>query len=188
MKLCLHTCCAPCAIYPVKQSKYDFDLITAFFYNPNIHPYSEYMKREESAKVLLDGAGVRLIEPSYDIEKYFMSVENNEKAPERCLICWKLRVFETARFAKENGYDSFTTTLLGSPYQRHEALREICAEASEESGANFYYRDFRKGFRDAHREAMQKGIYCQNYCGCIYSQKERLAKKEARCHCQEAGG
>lgn len=82
-----------------------------------------------------------------------------------------------AKFAKENGFDAFTTTLLGSPYQDHEALRSICDDLSKSADIKFYYDDFKIGFKKAQDEARLKGIYRQNYCGCLFSEKERIEKK-----------
>lgn len=86
----------------------------------------------------------------------------------------------TAQFAKENGFDAFTTTLLGSPYQDHEALKEICGDVAERSGIKFYYDDFRTGFRAAQKKARSKGIYIQNYCGCVFSEKERIESRKKK--------
>ena len=83
-----------------------------------------------------------------------------------------------AQFALENGFDAFTTTLLGSPYQEHEVVKNICEEVAKEAGIKFYYEDLRIGFKEAHARAKSKGIYCQNYCGCLFSEKERIEAKE----------
>ena len=85
-----------------------------------------------------------------------------------------------AIFAKDSGFDAFTTTLLGSPYQDHETVKNICEKVAREAGIKFYYHDFRPGFKSAHDTARKKGIYCQNYCGCIFSEKERIESKKAR--------
>lgn len=85
-----------------------------------------------------------------------------------------------ALFARDNGFDAFTTTLLASPYQDHDKVRNICEDVAGKAGIKFYYKDFRPGFRASHEEAKSKGIYCQNYCGCIFSEKERIEKKEKK--------
>ena len=85
---------------------------------------------------------------------------------------------KTAKFARENAFDAFTTTLLGSPYQDHDVLMSICEDTAKESGVKFYYQDFRTGFKTAHEKARKGGMYCQNYCGCLFSEKERIEKRE----------
>ena len=87
---------------------------------------------------------------------------------------------KTARLAKENGFDAFTTTLLGSPYQDHDIVKNICEDISRNTGAGFHYKDFRAHFKEAHNIAHKKGIYCQNYCGCLFSEKERVEAKNLK--------
>jgi hypothetical protein len=101
-----------------------------------------------------------------------------EDSKERCSLCWTLRLKKTAKLAKERGFESFSTTLLVSPYQDQELLKKIGNEIAKEEGIEFYYEDFRPGFKKAHEEARIKGIYCQKYCGCIYSEIERCRKSE----------
>jgi len=179
LKLLLHTCCAPCAIYPVTEGKNDDVELTGFFYNPNIHPASEYLRRKKACVDYFESEGIELILPERNPGDYFI---NHGEAPreDRCRSCWGMRLFETARFAKENGFDSFTTTLLGSPYQEHDTLKELCREAAEKSGSRFYYKDFRVGFKSAHLKARMKGIYRQNYCGCVFSLVERHEAKSQK--------
>ena len=153
------------------------DAVTGLFYNPNIHQYSEYIRRREAAQRYAAGAGLELIEGPYDMENYFQNTAYNEKTSSRCPVCWWLRISKTAKSASEKGFDAFTTTLLGSPYQDHDVIKNICEDVSGKSGVNFYYRDFRAGFRQAQAKAKASGIYCQNYCGCVFSEKERLVKK-----------
>ena len=175
MDLLLHTCCAPCLIYPLEKLKLEGFKVTGFFYNPNIHPFTEYNKRREALGIL--GAGVEIIYPEYAPQQFFREVNLNESAPGRCAICWKARLGETARKAMKLGFKYFTTTLLVSPYQDQELLKKIGNTVSAEAGVEFYYADFRPGFRKAHDEARSKGIYCQKYCGCLYSEIERSRKK-----------
>lgn len=177
MKLLLHTCCAPCAIGIVREAKADKFDITGFFYNPNIHPLTEYLKRKKEAEGYFGPESVELISPEYNDKDFFNAVSGKKAPPARCLACWEMRMGKALSFARDEGFDAFTTTLLASPYQDHAALKGISERLSREVGINFYYRDFRKGFKDAHREAREKGMYCQNYCGCIFSLVER---KEAR--------
>ena len=114
-----------------------------------------------------------MIDSKYRQEEYFKGISDFSDIPSRGFSCWSLRLEKTALLARKQGFDAFATTLLGSPYQNHEALKEICSDLSNEFRIKFYYKDFRVGFRDAHKEAREEFIYCQNYCGCIFSLIER---------------
>ncbi|MFH0789999.1 MAG: epoxyqueuosine reductase QueH [Candidatus Omnitrophota bacterium] len=178
MKLLLHCCCAPCLIYPLQQLKAkDFE-VAGIFYNPNIHPFLEYKKRKETVEDFSRSAAVDIIYPDYKPEEFFQSVNLREKSPGRCSLCWQLRLKKTADSAKELGFEYFSTTLLVSPYQDQESLKNIGMEIEKEARVRFYYEDFRAGFRQAHQEARSKGMYCQNYCGCIYSEIERYNSRK----------
>ena len=174
MRVLLHVCCAPCAIYPVLEAKKENFALTGFFYNPNIHPPSEYEKRKKVAERFFKSEERELILPGYEMREFFGKVSVTEDAAVRCPECWRVRLDESASFAKENGFDAFTTTLLGSPYQGHEIIKDICGALSRKKGIEFYYKDYRDGQRDAHRLAREKGIYCQNYCGCVFSMVEKI--------------
>lgn len=176
MKVLLHTCCAPCLIYPFKQLKEKGCQIKGFFYNPNIHPLAEYKNREAAVEVYAKELGLEVLYPEYRPEEFFQAVHKKEEQRVRCPLCWSLRLKETAKKAREGGFEAFTTTLLVSPYQDQESLKEIGNEAASDYGVEFYYEDFRPGFRKAHDEAKQKGIYCQKYCGCIYGEIEQCRK------------
>lgn len=178
MNVLLHTCCAPCSIYPIDELKKEGHRCAGYFYNPNIHPYSEYLKRKDEVDRYSKDRGVNVIAGGYDIEKFFQCIVHNEAPKNRCPVCWRMRLEATAKFAKENGFEAFTTTLLGSPYQDHGIIKEIGEDVALKAGLKFHYEDFRVGFKEAHEEAKSKGIYCQNYCGCIFSEKERLDKKD----------
>lgn len=178
MNILLHICCAPCEIYPAEKLRKDKHLVGGFFYNPNIHPYSEYLKRKEEVEKYSKEISLNVTYGEYDIEKYLEYIIDSESLKDRCPICWWFRIKRIAQFAKENGFDAFTTTLLGSPYQEHEVVKNICEEVAKEIGVKFYYGDFRVGFKKAHNKAKSKGIYCQNYCGCLFSEKERIEKKQ----------
>jgi len=175
MELLLHTCCAPCLVYPLEVLRNEGFKVTGFFYNPNIHPLAEYLKRKEALTVL--NPGIELIYPEYSPREFFRAVNAKEEPPLRCSVCWKERLKKTAQAAKEAGFKYFTTTLLVSPYQDQELLKKIGNEVAIEEGVEFYYADFRAGFKKAHDAAKAKGVYCQRYCGCIYSEIERAKKK-----------
>ncbi len=176
MNVLLHICCAPCAICAIEELKKEGQRIAGFFYNPNIHPYSEYLKRKAEVERYSKGTGINVVYSDYDIEDYFQHIVYNEALKNRCPVCWWLRLEKTAVFAKDNGFDAFTTTLLGSPYQDHDAIKGIGEDLAKKTGIKFYYKDFRVGFKTAHNIAKAEGMYCQNYCGCVFSEKERLEK------------
>ena len=169
MKTLLHVCCAPCAIYPLQKLKEEKAQIAGFFYNPNIHPSDEYQKRKESVMDYADSEAIELVIPDYDEMEYFDAVNSDTEKPARCFNCWELRLEQSADFAKENGFDSFTTTLLVSPYQDHQRIKEIGEKTAESIGIDFFYEDFRQGFRQAQDKAKEIGLYRQKYCGCKYS-------------------
>jgi predicted adenine nucleotide alpha hydrolase (AANH) superfamily ATPase len=180
MRLLLHTCCAPCLIYPLEKLQKDGFQVSAFFYNPNIHPFAEYKNRKQAVDGLSASTCLEAFYPGYHPQEYFNAVNLKEDAPQRCSICWSMRLKRTAREAKEKGFDCFSTTLLVSPYQDQGLLVKLGLEAAELEDVKFHHEDFRPGFRKAHDEARLKGIYCQKYCGCIYSEMERCRKSEKR--------
>jgi len=154
--------------------------LSGIFYNPNIHGLPEYNNRKKEVVEFSRKENLEVIYPEYRPVDFFRAVNLQEAKPQRCQLCWALRLKATARAAKEGGFGLFSTTLLVSPYQDQEALRKVGEASAEEEGVDFYYADFRAGFRQAHELAKARGIYCQNYCGCIYSQVERHKKKEGR--------
>ncbi|MCX5709945.1 MAG: epoxyqueuosine reductase QueH [Candidatus Omnitrophica bacterium] len=176
MKLLLHTCCAPCEIFPLEQLRSKGFEVAAFFYNPNIHPLSEYKNRKQALADYSKIVNLGVTFPEYDPKEFFQAVNGKESNPGRCEICWGLRLNRTAKEAKVKGFTHFTTTLLVSPYQDQSLIKKCGEEAAKNSGVEFYYEDFRPGFRKAHDEAKAKGIYCQKYCGCIYGEIEQCRK------------
>lgn len=177
MNVLLHICCAPCAIYPVEEIRREGHNLGGFFYNPNIHPYSEYLKRKGALEKYSKEAGLTVTYSEYDLKRYFQNIAYNEAVKNRCPVCWWLRLEKSAKFAKDSGFDAFTTTLLGSPYQDQDTVKRIGEDIAKRLGFKFYHRDFRAGFKSAHEMARSKGMYCQNYCGCLFSEKERIEKK-----------
>jgi predicted adenine nucleotide alpha hydrolase (AANH) superfamily ATPase len=176
MRLLLHACCGPCATYPYK-SLIDKGLeVTGFFYNPNIHPYTEYQKRLEAFKVFGEKVGLSvIIKDSYDLEEYLRNVAFRES--ERCHLCYWMRLSEAAKVAKHGRFDAFTTTLLVSPFQKHNLIRQIGDELAKAHGIDFYYQDFRDGFKEGVELSKEMGLYRQVYCGCIYSERDRFMRK-----------
>jgi len=176
MNILLHICCGPCLIYPLKSLNSQGFKAKGFFYNPNIHPVSEYNRRKEAVAFLSNGLQLEVEYPEYMPLDFIQAIGTDLSAPQRCLHCWKMRLSRTALYAQANGFDAFTSTLLVSPYQDQESLKELGNQVAEEAKVGFYYEDFREGFRAAHDEARSKGIYCQKYCGCSFSEAERKVK------------
>ena len=176
MKILLHTCCSPCLIYPLQSLQDKGFKVKAFYYNPNIHPFSEYNRRKDALEALSKELQVEIESPEYRPSDFFQAVNTKEARPERCVACWSLRLRKTAGKAKEEGFSAFSSSLLVSPYQDQELLKQLGNQIAKETGVDFYYEDFRPGFRKAHEEAKLKGVYCQKYCGCIYSEIERCKK------------
>ena len=171
MKLLLHTCCAPCSVYCIKSLRKEGIEPVVYWFNPNIHPYVEYKTRRDTLKEYTASIGVQAIfDENYGLKDFCKNVINDLE--NRCAkYCYRVRLEQTAKYAKENGYDTFSTTLLISPYQNHEALKKIGEEMAEKYGLNFLYRDFRPGFRQGQAEARELGLYMQKYCGCIFSEE-----------------
>lgn len=143
------------------------------FYNPNIHPFGEYKLRRKAVEDYAGIAKVEMTSPEYAPKEFFQAVNQKEALPQRCAICWGLRLKKTAALAKAGGFNTFSTTLLVSPYQDQESLKRIGSETAKTEGVEFYFADFRPGFRIAHEQAKAQGIYCQKYCGCIYSNEAK---------------
>jgi predicted adenine nucleotide alpha hydrolase (AANH) superfamily ATPase len=176
MKLLLHSCCGPCSTYPIKVLKEDNIDITSFWFNTNIHPYTEYKSRFESFEKLMEIENVpTIVLHDYDIMRFTKAVCDMDDV--RCRYCYESRMEVVAKTAKENGFDAFTTTLFVSPYQRHEMLKEVCEAMAKKYNIEFYYRDFREGFREGQAMAREMGLYMQKYCGCIYSEEDRYRKQ-----------
>ena len=176
MKILLHMCCANCALYPFQKLKKEGHEVFGFFYNPNIQPYQEYIKRREAVKKIEDLLEIRMIyQDRYELEEFLRKVVFREA--ERCRICYYLRLMATARIARKGKFKAFTSTLLGSKHQNHNLIKEIGLAAGKESGIAFYYSDFREGWAQGREMSKKLGLYRQQYCGCIYSEKERYFKK-----------
>lgn len=181
MKLLLHTCCGPCTIYPLEALRQEpgVDEITGFFFNPNIHPYTEWKARKEALAGYASGAGLDMIfNEDYLLEEFIRGVVSRED--ERCGFCYAMRLRRTAEAAAANNFGAFSTTLLVSPYQKHDLIRETGLAVAAETGVEFVYRDFRPGYRAAVERSREMGLYRQKYCGCIYSEKERYCQKKKR--------
>ena len=173
----MHTCCAPCSVYCIEALRKEGIEPTLFWYNPNIHPYTEYKARRDCLKEYAKKVGVELIiEEDYGLDEFCKNVVSD--IPNRCVnYCYSKRLGETVKFAEENGFDAFTTTLLVSPYQKHDELKMVAESLAKLSGLDFLYRDFRVGFREGQAKARELGLYMQKYCGCIFSEEDRYRKQ-----------
>ena len=175
MKILLHICCANCAIYPFESLKEKAEEAVGYFFNPNIHPYQEYQKRLEALKLYSESVGLEMIyRDEYLLEEFLKNVSHRVK--ERCQYCYSVRLEATAREAKNRGFDQFSTTLLQSTHQNHTKIRETAERIAQEIGIPFYYEDFRNGWKRGVEVSKGMGLYRQQYCGCIYSEKERFLK------------
>lgn len=183
-KLLLHACCAPCSSYVLEYLAGIFD-ITLFFYNPNIYPEDEYLKRYAELKRLVGDMGlsdsVGFAEACYSPECFFELAKGFEDLPEggeRCRKCYALRLEEAAMAAKNGGFDYFTTTLSISPYKNARWLCEIGEAMSEKYGVSYLYSDFKKrnGYKRSCELSEKYGLYRQDFCGCVYSKRDRDRK------------
>ena len=158
MKLLLHTCCAPCSVYCIKTLRANDIEPTLYWYNPNIHPYQEYKARRDCLREYAKLVKVKLLEDdAYGLD------------------------------AKENGFDTVSTTLLYSIYQQHEFIDDFMKSLSQEYGIDYYYHDFREGWKEGQEEARRVGLYMQKYCGCIFSEEESGIGREIGRKMQKAG-
>jgi len=180
VSLVLHVCCAPCAVNPLKLFGEKGEKILSFYFNPNIHPYQEYQKRRESFWRLSQEFGLESEEGDYRPEVYFQLIGEKTERPERCRLCYSLRLKETARLAKERGFLKISTTILVSPYQEHEIARQEGEKVAREFGLEFVYYDLRSCYYQGLNEARGKGYYSQWYCGCLFSEMERVKEKEVK--------
>lgn len=174
MRLLLHTCCAPCSIYCIDNLRENGIEPTVYWYNPNIHPYMEYKNRKETLEKYAKMINVQAVfEDEYGLKEFSKNVISD--LDNRCInYCYKSRLEKTVKYAKENGYDTFSTTLLISPYQKHDEIKKIGEELSKEYGLKFLYIDFREGFRQGQAKARELELYMQKYCGCVFSEEERF--------------
>ena len=173
MKVLLHACCAPCSIYCIETLRKEDIEPDLYWFNPNIHPYIEYKTRRDTLIEYSKMVNLKLIiEENYGLKDFCKNTIQDLQ--NRCSnYCYRVRMEQTVKYAKENGYDAFTTTLFVSPYQQHEVLKKICEELGKKYEIEFLYRDFRPGFREGQNKAREIGLYMQKYCGCIFSEEDR---------------
>lgn len=187
-KLLLHSCCAPCSSYVLEYLTKYFD-ITILFYNPNISDEKEYQKRLNEIKKLVEEIPhknkIEIVEGRYEPKEFFDIAKGLEYAPEggeRCFKCYRLREEEAAKYAKENNYDFFTTTLSISPHKNANKLNEIGEELSKKYEINYLYADFKKkgGYQRSIELSREYDLYRQDFCGCIYSKRDREIEKNMK--------
>jgi len=178
MKLLMHACCAPCSVYCVDKLRSMDIEPTLFWYNPNIHPYTEYKARRDCLKEYAKIMNLEAIfEDEYGLDEFFKNVV--EDLDNRCVnYCYPIRLRKLFEYAKENGYDTVTTTLLYSIYQNHNFIKAYCEKLSKEYEIKFLYIDFREGFWEGHNKAKELELYMQKYCGCVFSEEDRYVKKK----------
>ena len=172
-KLLLHSCCGPCSSGVIEGLLDEYD-VTVYYYNPNIYPKEEFDKRASEQLKYLKIMNLPCIVGEYEDKKYYDAVKGLEGEPEgglRCAECFKLRLLATAKYAKEHGYDVFTTTMSVSPHKDFELLNKIGKVVSDEVGVDYLWANFKKkdGYLKSIRNSQKYGLYRQNYCGCVFS-------------------
>ena len=175
MKLLLHICCAPCSNMCIETLRQEGIEPEGFWYNPNIHPFTEYRARRNCLREYAQSIGLTLHEQNeYALRPFIREVAAD--IDHRCVKCYTMRLYRTAQFAAENSYDAFTSSLFISPYQQHDLMRLVAEQAAEQYGVQFLYRDFRPYFKEGQERARALGFYMQKYCGCVFSEEERYVK------------
>ncbi|MHB1484809.1 MAG: epoxyqueuosine reductase QueH [Saccharofermentanales bacterium] len=184
MKLLLHTCCAPCLEHPYQVLTNEGIEFMPYFFNPNIQPEWEYQRRRATLVKFSELNSCKVIFSDPKQDKAMAGVTSFDDmwlgfpVNNRCANCYRFRLENAARFAVENGYNAYTTTLMGSIYQSHDLISEIGNSIAKEYDIVFYNRDFRKGFQAGQKMAVEQGLYRQKYCGCICSLNESALKKK----------
>ena len=181
MTVLLQICCGPCTVYPLDVLQGEGIRVRGYFYNPNIHPFLEFKKRLAAVEEL---AALRNLpvdyHREYGLREYLRRVVFNEA--NRCGFCYDMRLLEAVEQAKRTRADAFTTTLLYSRYQQHDLICDVARQVAAEAGGDFYYEDFRRGWAEGVAQSKAMRLYRQNYCGCLFSERERILKpgKKAR--------
>lgn len=178
MNLLLHMCCGPCSCYPVRVLRARGIEPTGYFFNPNIHPYREWDMRLKAAEEFAAKSDMRIItDKNYMLRDFLRRALTAEQAENgRCRMCYTWRLEETARYAAENGFDAFASTLFYSIYQQHGLMKEVAEHFAALYGVEFYYEDFRPGWQEGIDISREMGLYRQSYCGCIFSEEERYSR------------
>lgn len=184
-KLLLHSCCAPCSSHVLEYLSGYFD-ITVYFYNPNIHPEDEYRKRAVEQREFIESfppaKDILFAEGDYDHKRFFELSKGLEDEPEkgaRCKVCFSMRLEKAAQYAREHGFDCFTTTLSISPHKDATLLNELGEKIGKANGVSYLCSDFKKknGYKRSSELSAEYGLYRQDYCGCIFSRLESEKRK-----------
>lgn len=179
MKLLLHICCAPCSVACIQQLREEGIEPVGYWYNPNIHPFTEYRARRNTLVDYAKSIGLELVmEDEYGLRPFVQAVCGD--LDHRCGYCYTCRFEKTAQYAAQNGFDAFTTTLTISPYQNYELICETGTRVAQQYGTTFQPRDFRPLFREGQAKARELGLYMQKYCGCVFSEEERYCRKKKK--------
>ncbi len=178
MKLLLHVCCAPCSAYVIEQLKKD-NLVSLFYFNPNIYPDEEYEIRKNESQRYAKDLGIEFVEKKIDHDIWLEKIKGLESELERgkrCAVCYKYRLEETARYARDKGFDIFTTTLSISPHKSSEMINIAGNEIEKEIGIKYLEADWKKdgGFKKSCEISKENDFYRQNYCGCEFSFRKKL--------------
>jgi len=174
-KLLMHVCCGPCFIAPYFNLKDKFDIF-GFWFNHNIHPYTEYEKRLNSLKTFASEQNIKMIyKDEYNLEDFLRKAAFRET--NRCRFCYYDRLNYAAIVAKKGNFEYFSSTLLYSKFQNHELIKEIGEAVSKQHKVKFYYEDFRELWKEGIEQSKNHKMYRQQYCGCIYSERDRYLKK-----------
>ena len=175
MKVLLHICCAPCSIFPIEMLKAEGMDVMGYFFRHNIHPYTECMKREQTLKEYADKIKLKVIyQKGYELEKFIQKLVFRES--DRCRICYHERLYAACKVAKKGNFDAFSSTLLYSKFQNHDLIYATGKSIEKKEGIKFLYHDFREGWKHGIKESKRLEMYRQQYCGCIYSEKQRYFK------------
>lgn len=176
MKLLLHICCAPCSAACIKVLREENIDIVGYWYNPNIHPFKEYDNRLKALKEYSKMISLNVIyDDFYGLDEFVKNTVNI--IDNRCGYCYLSRMERVVKYAHDNGYDAFSSTLFISPYQKHDLLKSICEKLSKKYNIKFLYRDFRPYYELGREMFRETGLYMQKYCGCIFSERERYEKE-----------
>jgi len=177
-KILVHLCCAICGVALIEKLRENFEP-TIFFYNPNIYPAEEYNKRKEAVVELAEIYGIDFVEGKYDTENWMEKVKGKEQEPEqgsRCYDCFEMRLEKSAEFAKENGFEIFTTSLFVSPFKNEKVVNEVGKKVSEKSGIKFLemegvIENKTENWKKTRELSKKYNFYSQKYCGCIFSKR-----------------
>jgi len=177
MKLLLHICCGPCAIAPIRRLLEQGVEVTGLFVNPNIHPLMEYKRRRDGAAQVAARLGIRILfkDNEYQPQAWFRAVAHRED--NRCHYCYQMRLERTVQIARRGGFDAFSSTLLYSNFQKHEAIATLGRDLAAGGAPAFHYEDWRTGWKEGIDASKDWGVYRQQYCGCLYSENERYRRE-----------